>query len=66
MRQYSGPFEFSPLSRPNPGSGFGKYGSWVYRSHGQKVFKDAIQEHPLELPLDPWGLGNVNGDQDVY
>lgn len=66
MRTYPGPFEFNKLSAPLPGGGFGKYGSWLFRDLGQKVFTDAMQEHPLDLPLDPWGLGNVNGDQDVY
>ena len=50
-------FEFKDHKEPPIGCGYGKYWSWILKSHGQQFFKNAVQAYWEELPEDPWGDG---------
>jgi hypothetical protein len=57
-------YTFTPLPVIHPGCTLAKYVHLWVRSHGRELLMEAVQEYHGDLPIDPWGPGNLEDPED--
>jgi hypothetical protein len=57
-------YTFNNLAALYPGCTYGKYYSFHVKLEGRRIFMEAQQEYPGDLPMDPWGPGNLEDTED--
>ncbi len=55
-------YQFGMLREPVPGIGLARYWNWSIRLCGRELFREAVQAHFSDLPIDPW---TVPGEDDL-